>query len=179
MATKAQVDCYQVSIHTVGEGRKRTYDKPPKHIRDSGRSGERCCPSLGRGVASQEAKRVSKRLQNHDATQPSMNEIVRVEGNAEQPDEGIVPPSQDEQRNHVDDGEDTRPVPHQSGNLGEWQRVVDGSDAKSDVGSEVGEEEGQLEACWQSTDINGRTELKFAVVSLAEYGRVQNVLLEP
>lgn len=69
---------------------------------------------------------------------------------------------------HVDNSQDTRPVPQQPGNTGVVVGKGNVDDTKCDIGGEVGSEEEQLEACGQRPDVDGRAKLDLAVVSLPE-----------
>lgn len=118
-------------------------------------------------------------LQSHDAAQPSVEEVERVERDAEKVDERVVPARHQEKRDHVDHGKITSPVPHKGGNLLQRPRVVNRDYAKRDVGRQVAEEEDQLHPRGQRSDVEGRAELELAVVALAENRRILHILLEP
>jgi hypothetical protein len=108
-----------------------------------------------------------------------MEEVERVEGHAEEADERVVPARHEEERDHVDHGKVSGPVPDELGNVVERPGEVDGHDAKGHIGREVAEQEDELHAGGQRAGVDGRAELELAVVALAEDGRVLDIPLEP
>lgn len=69
---------------------------------------------------------------------------------------------------HVDNSQDTRPVPQQPGNTSVVVGKGNIDDAKCDIRGEVGGKEEQLEARGQRPDIDSGAELDLAVVSFPE-----------
>lgn len=122
---------------------------------------------------------MGKGLEHHDATEPSVEEVESVKRHAEQRDERVISAGHQEERDHVDDGKITGPIPHQGRHARQGPGKVDGHDAKGHIGREVADQKDQLHSRGQRPDVDGRAELKLAVVALAENGRVLHVLLEP
>lgn len=65
-----------------------TYNKTPKKEWYGNHGSERRAPTALREVG----KRVGKRLENDHATEPAVDQVVSVEGNAQEGDQGIVSP---------------------------------------------------------------------------------------
>ena len=180
IATKAHVACNHVSgLPVLRRSSKETYNKPVEHVRDGYGRVKGGTPSFRRSIASQKGNCVSKSLKDDDTPQPSMDQVICVEGDAEQENEGAIPASQNEKWDHVHDRENTRAVSDEFRDLCIWQREVNGDNTEGDVGGKVGKEEGELKACRQGSDIDGRTELELAIVTFAEDGCVEHILLEP
>lgn len=122
---------------------------------------------------------MGNRLEHDDAAHPAMEEVERVERHAQKRDQRVVTAREGEQGDHVDDGEIASAVADEGANLAERPRVVDGDDAKSDIGRKVAQEEGELQACRESAHVEGAAELELAIVTLAEDGSILDVALEP
>jgi hypothetical protein len=108
-----------------------------------------------------------------------VEQVEGVERHAEEGDERVVPTRHEEKRDHVHHGEVAGAVPDKPGNRLQIPRVVDGHDAERHVGREVAEQKDELHPRGECADVEGRAELEFAVVPLAENGRVLHVPLEP
>ena len=121
---------------------------------------------------------MDERLEDHDASQPSVEEVEGVERDAEKPDERVVSAGEEEEGNHVNRGQVSRAVSNERGDGPERPRIVDRDDAESDIGGKVADQEGELESRGKCPDVDGGAELELAVVSFAEDGRVLEVLLE-
>jgi len=74
-----------------------------------------------------------------------MDQIVRVEGDAEEGDERVVPPGEEEQGDHVDNGEYAAAVPEQRECLLRSPCEGDVDDAEDHVGDQVGGQEDELQ----------------------------------
>ena len=83
---------------------------------------------------------MSNGFEDNNPSEPTVDEVHGVEGNAGDLDDGVVTSSEKEQRDHVDDGHDTSAVAELSSGGGIALAHVDLPHAQSAVGSEVAEE---------------------------------------
>lgn len=107
-----------------------------------------------------------------------MEEIELVKRHAQQRDQRVVPASHQEQGDHVDDGEDTRPVPEGGSGLDGLVEPRNAVDAEDDVGRKVADQEQELEPRGQGAEVDGGAHLDLAVVALPEHGGVERVALD-
>ena len=54
---------------------------------------------------------MSESFENNQATEPSMEQIIRVKGDAQKPDERVITTSKEEERKHVEDCQHASSVP--------------------------------------------------------------------
>lgn len=123
------------------------------------------------------ANSVRNGLENDDSSEPTVDKVHGVEGDTSQLDDGVIAASKKEQGNHVDDSHDTRAAQKLTSTSG-IGAVVNPPHAESNVDTKVAEEEKGLQAAGQCANTDGGGKLELAVVTGAEEGSVQAVLLE-
>lgn len=118
-------------------------------------------------------------LDDDDAAKPAMHQVEGVEGDAQHLDERVVPAAEEEQGDHVDNGQDTAPVPELLQGRDGVSLEVDLDNAEGDVGGEVSEQEDELQPRGQRAYVNGGAEAEFTVVALAFDRCIEDVLFHP
>jgi hypothetical protein len=113
-------------------------------------------------------KTVHNSLKDNDSPQPTMDQIERVKRNPQQLYQRIVPPSEQEQRHHIDDRQCSSPIPHLAEHCRFIRTPLDHEGAKHDIRHQIPQQEGGLEPRGQSPYIDGTRKLELAVVSHAE-----------
>lgn len=116
-------------------------------------------------------------LDDDDASNPAVEQVVRVVGNASQFEQDVVTASQQEESEHVHDGKVSGAVAEHLGN-GHGAAPVDEDDAKGNVHAHVGGNVNGLQAVRQRANVDGRGELVLAVVTGPEERRVKQISLE-
>ena len=111
---------------------------------------------------------MSKSLQSHNTTQPTVEEVEGIERDAQPADERVVATGHEEQWDHVGDGEGSSAVDEHGRGSADWLGEIDTHNTESDIGGEVAGEEDELKAGRKSSNIDGRAELEFAVMPLAK-----------
>jgi hypothetical protein len=158
---------------------RSTYDGSPHEIRNSEGGVNSTAPPLGLRYTGDASNGMNDNLEDNDTAQPSVDQVEGVKGDAEEPDQRVVPPDHGEQEDHVDDGESPAPVPQESDSIGRGRSEADLGHTVCNIRGEVADQEDKLQSCGKSADVEGRAELKFPVVSLAEYRSIEDVPLEP
>lgn len=137
-----------------------------------------CLSSLtGMNLVSHPADGVGNGLEDDNSPKPAMDQVHGVERDTSELDDRVVAASQEEERNHVHDGHDTRSG-EECASAGREAAVVDLPDAESDVDGEVADKEEGLETARQSTHAEGRGELELAVMTGAQKRRIEAGFLE-
>lgn len=153
-----------------------TYNESPEQEATLQHALERCLPlTAGLGKVSQG---VGDGLEDDDASEPSVDQVVGVKGDAQKRDQRVVSTSEEEERDHVNDGQDACSVPDKTSNTLPLIAEINVDDAEGDVGRKIGDEEEQLETSRESSNVYGRAHLYLAVVSLSEDRGVEEMLLE-
>ena len=78
---------------------------------------------------------VRKRLKDHDTSKPAVNQVHGVEGDTSQLDDGVVATSQEEERQHVHDRQNTGTVSNLCSNI--TAAPMDAEDTENDVHCQV------------------------------------------
>ena len=55
-------------------------------------------------------RRMSNRFSDYNPSEPPVHQVERIEGKVEHQDQWVIPSGHDDQRDHVDDGQDTGSV---------------------------------------------------------------------
>ena len=118
-------------------------------------------------------------LENNDAAQPPVDQIIRIKRNPQQVDQRVIPPSKQKQRHHVNRRQHSGPI-HDlfEYDLGTVYPPVDHESAKHHVSHKITHEEEGLKSRRQGSDVYRPRELEFAVVPHLEERGVQDVPFE-
>lgn len=160
------------------ENHRDSSNQPPGEERDVADTLQHVCEILLIAGVDGPGHGVGDALQHNDPTQPSVEEIVRVEADTQERDERVIAASQDEKRDHVQDGERARPASKfgKQCRLG-VDRVIQVA-AVGDLASHVQDDQNRLESGRNGAHVDGRGELDLSVVSLAPQRGVENVFLD-
>lgn len=120
---------------------------------------------------------MSESLKNDDAANPAVDKVEGVERDASDLDEGVVATSEEEEREHVHDTQDTGAVTELG--CSALRAPVDEDDGEGNVHASVASKVDGLKTAGQSTNVDGRRQLVLTVVTGAEQRRVEQVALEP
>lgn len=120
---------------------------------------------------------VCKSLEDHDTSEPAVNQVHGVEGDTGQLDDGVVATGQKEEGNHVHDSHDTGTA-KELASTGREAAVIDLPETESNVGGKVANKQKALETAGQGSHIDGRGQLELAVMTSAPEGRIKARLLE-
>ena len=98
---------------------------------------------------------MGKSLKDNNSSEPAVNQVHGIERDTGELDDRVVTTGQEEERDHVDDGHDTRTA-EKFTSTGRETAVVDLPDAESDVDGEITDQEEALKTAGKSTHTEGR-----------------------
>lgn len=123
-------------------------------------------------------KHMSQGFENNDPGEPAMNQVESIEWNLQKGNQGVVSPSQQDERNQVNGGHGASPVPDDPSDGIFLGSVGDGNNTQGHVHDNDTDEEEGVETAGESTHVDGPRQLEFPVVSIPEQRGVDNVVLD-